>query len=191
MPSNEELPSKDEPFEEIARMIAGATAPPWLAVHFKRWATSLSLDRHVQAMQPTKAAMKKRLGEVSDAAVLLRRALNDTPTREFLEIAGQLANTLALVKPLQDVAEGAKRAAASPALSREAGKTKAGPGRATPPGSFSAKTYCAALISETWAYFHNGDPPARNREAAAAADAYWRASGGKATCGKCRGAARF
>jgi hypothetical protein len=38
-------------------------------------------------MQPTKAEMKKRLAEVRNAALLLRDALNDTPIREFLEIA--------------------------------------------------------------------------------------------------------
>jgi hypothetical protein len=49
------------------------------------------------------------------------------------------------------------------------------------PDAFSAKTHCAALIAETWRYFHSRYPAPRNRDAAAAADAFWRASGGKAT----------
>jgi hypothetical protein len=74
-------------FADVARFVAGSDAPPWLAAHFERWAPSLKVDRFVYEMQPTKAEMKKRLAEVRDAALLLRDALNDTPIREFLEIA--------------------------------------------------------------------------------------------------------
>jgi hypothetical protein len=168
-------------FTDVARLVAGADAPPWLSEHFKRWAPSLALDRCVQAVQPTKAAMKKQLTAVEDAALLLARALSDASTREFLEIAGRTENTVALVNPLHDVAERAKRAAASPALSTQAGKTKAGRSRAMPPNAISAKTYCAVLIAETWAYLHGRHPAPRNLQAAAAANAYWRASRGKAT----------
>src|SRR6202011_3295242 len=114
---------------------------------------------------------------IRDSLLLAGRQLNDRATREFLEIAGQLENTVALVKPLQDVAGGANLAAA--ALLTDDGKTKVGPGGATPPGALSTKTYCAALIAETWVYFHNCAPAPRSRDAAAAADAYWRACGGK------------
>jgi hypothetical protein len=60
----------------VARFVAGSDAPPWLAAHFERWASSLQVDRFVHEMQPTKAEMKKRLAEVKDAALLLRDALN-------------------------------------------------------------------------------------------------------------------
>jgi hypothetical protein len=46
----------------------------------------LMLDRLVEKQQPTKAAMKKQLAEVRDAALLLRCALSDKPTREFLAL---------------------------------------------------------------------------------------------------------
>jgi hypothetical protein len=180
-------PSKDvasvPTFEDVARIIAGANAPPWLVAHLKRWGSSLFLDRHVEAIQPTKAVMKDKLGAVSNAALLLRRALTDAATREFLEIAplGQIENTPVLERSLQNLAERAERAAASPVISTKAGKTKPGRTRATVPDAYSAKTYCAALIAETWAYLHRRYPASRNRKAAAAADAYWRASGGKAT----------
>lgn len=182
MRSHTKPPSNDpRTFEDIARKIAGANAPPWLAEHLRRWSPSLFLDHHVEAIQPTKSAMKGQLAAVGDAALLLGRALTDTSTREFLEISGRIENTLALVNPLLDVAGAAERASASPALSTEAGKTRAGRGRAVPPNTFPAKVFCAALIAETWAYFHNCYPSPQNREAAAAADAYWRASGGKVT----------
>ena len=35
-------------FSEIARLIAGPDTPQWLATHFKRWASSLMLDRFVE-----------------------------------------------------------------------------------------------------------------------------------------------
>jgi hypothetical protein len=36
-------------FAEIARLIAGPDTPQWLATHFKRWASSLMLDRFVES----------------------------------------------------------------------------------------------------------------------------------------------
>jgi hypothetical protein len=59
-------------FADVARFVAGSDAPPWLAAHFERWASSLQVDRFVHEMQPTKAEMKKRLAEVKDSALLLR-----------------------------------------------------------------------------------------------------------------------
>jgi hypothetical protein len=170
-------------FADVARLVADADTPPWLEAHFERWSPTLTLDRLVEKRQPTKTAMKKRLAQVRDAALLLRRALYDTPTREFLEIAplGRIKNPYALVLGLQDLAERADRATASSALSTKSGKTIAGRTRAVMCDAFSPKLLCVALIAETWVYFHGGDPAPRSRKAAAAADAYWHASGGKAT----------
>jgi hypothetical protein len=177
--------SKDAPsvptFADVARLVAGTDAPPWLAAHFERWAPSLMLDRCIEDKQPKKSEMKKRLADVRDAALLLRDALNDTPIREFLEIAplGPIESSGVLEHMLQDLAERAKRAAASSALSTEDGKTRPGRTRATPIDASSAKLFCAALIAEAWTYFHGGDPPPRNQDAAGAAHTLWRASGGE------------
>jgi len=177
--------SKDAPsvpaFADVARLVAGTDAPPWLAAHFKRWAPSLMLDRCIEDKQPKKSEMKKRLAKVRKAALLLRKELNDTPTREFLEIApsGPIDYRVAFEPMLQDLAERAKRAIASSALSRKDGKTKAGRTKAAPPGASSAKLFCAALIAEAWTYFHGSDPPPRNQDAAGAAHTFWRASGGE------------
>jgi chaperonin GroEL (HSP60 family) len=83
------------------------------------------LDCSVEKMQPTRVAMKERLDEVRDAALLLRDALNDTPIREFLEIApsGPIENRVVFGLMLQDLAGRAKRAASS-ALSTEDGLQK-------------------------------------------------------------------
>src|SRR6202045_4680103 len=76
-------------FAEVARFIAGPDAPTWLVEHFARWSPSLMLDCSVEKMQPTRGAMKKRLAEVRKAALLLRKELNDTPIREFLDSTPQ------------------------------------------------------------------------------------------------------
>jgi len=168
-------------FADVARFVAGSDAPPWLAAHFERWAPSLKVDRFVYEMRPTKAEMKKRLAEVRDAALLLRDALNDTPIREFLEIAplGPIEFRGVFDQMVQELAGRAERAMASTLLSTETGKTKAGRTRAMPPDASSAKLFCAALVAEAWAYFYHSDPPPRNQDAAREADAYWRAAGGE------------
>jgi hypothetical protein len=70
--------SKDAPsvpaFADVARLVAGTDAPPWLAAHFERWTPSLMLDRCIEDKQPKKSETKKRLTEVRDAALLLRDA---------------------------------------------------------------------------------------------------------------------
>jgi hypothetical protein len=168
-------------FADVARFIAGPDAPTWLVEHFARWSPSLMMDRSVEKMQPTRVAMKERLDEVRDAASMLQHALRHTPTREFLEIApsGPIEYRVAFEHMLQDLVGRAERAMTSPALSTEDGKTRLGRTKAAPPGASSAKLFCAALIAETWAYFHGVDPAPRNQDAAAAAHALWRASGGE------------
>jgi hypothetical protein len=48
-------------FAEIARLIAGPDTPQWLATHFKRWASSLMLDRFVES-----ALQEAAMGKSSD-----------------------------------------------------------------------------------------------------------------------------
>jgi hypothetical protein len=168
-------------FQGVAHLVAGARPPPWLAGHLEWWASSLAVARMVGKHRPTKVEMKKKLDEIKSAALLLQRALSDTPTRKFLELApsGRIKN----VHPhdLRDLANRAEHAAASPILSTEAGKTKSGRGKAQLSDDLSAKSYCAAMIAEMWLYFRGSDPGPRNGQAAEAADAYWRVSGGRST----------
>src|ERR1700730_16480109 len=77
------------PFADIAQLIAGPNVPAWLAAHFKRGAPSLKLDRFVEDKQPTKSELKEQLRGIRDAALLLRCALSEAATREFLEINSQ------------------------------------------------------------------------------------------------------
>jgi hypothetical protein len=114
-------------------------------------------------------------------AELLQRELQDLAITDFLQTddLGPIPNLASLVVAQKDIQRRAQSAFASPSLSTKSGKTKAGAGPALPPNASSPAAYCAAVILETWAYFHGGKyPAASNHELAAAADAYWRACGG-------------
>jgi hypothetical protein len=145
------------------------------------WAPTVALGRGVHAKQPTKAGMRKELIKVSSAAAYLLRSLQDTPTKEFLEIEGgiRIENIGGLYNTLRGISECAARAANSPRISATSTTTKRGSGKALPEGAYSPITFCAVFISEVWKYLFGDYPAPRNRRAAAAADAYWRATGGK------------
>ena len=55
---------------------------------------------------------------------------------------------------------------------------KEGQGKALPATALHPKVFCALIISETWKFLYGKYPGSRNPKAAAAANAYWRASGG-------------
>jgi hypothetical protein len=171
--------AQPDPFEVIAHLIAGEDAPPWLAEHLKLWIPSIRVARVVEKRQPGRSEMKNRLVKIGKAAALLTRALDEPSTREFLEAgpSGPIENIGAFGRSLKDLADRADHASASPALADKTGKTRAGRGRATPPGALSAQAYCALLVAEAWRYFHCKYPPPRSGEAAQAAEAYWRATG--------------
>ena len=167
-------------FTNVASNITGDDDPPlWLVEHFERWATSLAMDRGIAAIQPTKATMRKNLQAVEDAANTLIDALNDGAMRGFLDEAPEeIPYHGHMDHMLRDLARRAEESIVS--LSTADRTTKPGRKKAMPRRASHPKSYCAALIAEAWAYFHGGDPPPRNRDAAAAADALWRAVGGEA-----------
>jgi hypothetical protein len=170
-------------YAKVAALIAPTDTPPWLATMLSNWAPSLALDRGVHANQPTKVRMLESLIQIKKATAFLLQALQDAPTREFLEHEGsvRIENLGGLYDALQKLSERAALAAASPQISEvsETSTTaKKGPGKALPANAYSPKTFCAVIISEIWNYLHGEYPPPRNLKAAAAAEAYWQASGG-------------
>ena len=170
-----------EPYEEIARLIAGDDAPAWLADHLRRWGPSVFLDRAVEKRQPSRSEMRQCLVKIKDAASLLQRALAEASIREFLEAPPlkPIDNIGALDRSLTDLADRAGRASKSPVLATENEETRPGRGPAKPAGAYSAQAYCALLVAETWKHFHGCYPPPRNRQAAKAAATLWRAAGGE------------
>ena len=166
-------------YREIAELLAGHDAPPWLPCCLYEWAVSVELDNRIGERQPTRAEMRELLRRVREAAAFLCRALGESSIRNFLEEepADPIQYHGLLDRYLRDLAARAVRASNSPTLADEAGKTKAGKGRAATPDALSARTYCALLIVEAWNHFRGGYPGSRNREAARAAEIFWRATG--------------
>jgi hypothetical protein len=118
--------------------------------------------------------------EFSKAAALVEKALTDTALMEFLERAGgvKFEGLGGLQNALQIVAKQAQVVAHGPDLVTKAGLTKSEAGRALPPDGVPPKHFCAILIVEAWKFLHGDYPAPRNEGAAAAAHAYWLASGG-------------
>lgn len=126
--------------------------------------------------------MRERLVKIGGAAELLRNELSNVAIREFFELEGaiRIDNLGGLEKTLGAIAERAEIASNSPVVSNEDGEAKAGAGRAFPSVAIKSKTYCALVIAETWKFVRGVYPRPRSEEAAAAAHALWRASGGRA-----------
>ncbi len=175
------MPSRDiNHYIEMAGLIAGTDGPPWLPEHLRRWFGSLFVDRGVEQSQPTRAEMRKALGRIEAAALLLDRTLLSAPVLEFLECPsrGPMRKREALVREFADLASRARQSANSENLVTKEGVTRSGRGKAAPPGAFSPLAYCALIIAEAWKHFH-GSYPSRSLNAAAAAEALWRAADGK------------
>jgi hypothetical protein len=161
-------------FADVARLITGDEPPPWLVDTLTRWGPSVVMARGVAILQPTRSEMTKRLGGVKDAAALIVNALNDGATRDFLDAGApeKIPYHGQIDRMLRDLVRRGEEGVAL--LAAADGKTKAGRNKALPPGYFPPKTFCAAIIAEAWSFIHGAEPAPKNKEAAAAADLYWR-----------------
>jgi hypothetical protein len=127
--------------------------------------------------------LDERLEDLRDGIKLIAREFRDSELSQFLKaepIIDPSATTKQLGALLEEIRRQADGALLSPYLANEVGQTKAGRSRALPPGASSPRAFCAAIILEAWAHFHDGGyPPASNhRPLAKAADKYWLACGG-------------
>jgi hypothetical protein len=119
-------------------------------MHFSRFA--------VEARQPSRSEMRHLLGKFREAALLLTRALGQAAICEFLEAApaGPMENISSLDHSLRDLAARADRASKAPSLVNEAGKTKAGRGRAAA-GAISNCLLYARDARVDWSWWRNLD----------------------------------
>jgi hypothetical protein len=166
-----------EDYEIIAGLIVRENPPHWLAETLMGWAPLILLDALFTKQHIPRAEMRKRLAAVRHACLLLRQSLRDQ--ERWLLIAdplGPMSYRSALIADLEDLAGRAERASKLSVLVGETGTTKAGSGRALPPGGASAQVYCAALVAEAWKYFNGEDPAPANKRAQKATDALWVAS---------------
>jgi hypothetical protein len=165
-----------EHYEIIAGLIVG-NPPPWFAEILMRWAPLVLFDALASRLHPSRADMRQRLTAVQEASLRIVQSLRQEE-RWFLQAdpRGPMTYRSSLITCLTDLASRAERASNLSVLVGEAGTTKAGSGRALPPGGASAQVYCAALVAEAWKYFNGADPAPANKRAQGATDALWVAS---------------
>jgi hypothetical protein len=127
--------------------------------------------------------LDERLENLSAALKLMVRELRDPALSEFLEdqqIIGPPPPTRQLGALLKEIGRQADAAMSSPYLVSGVGQTKAGRGRALLPSASRPRAFCAAVILEAWAHFHDGEYPRASNHTLlwTAAEEYWRACGG-------------
>jgi hypothetical protein len=173
---NTDVPS----FTDVAQLIAPNNMPLWLPELLRTWGLELANDRELQKSLPTKANMRKRLLKAREAAERITSLLNDAATIVFVEAEANSAieNILRLEIDLRRFTRAVELAALSPSISGPGAKVKKGRGKAMARTTLAPKAFCALIVSETWLSVRGDSPALCNREAAAAAQAYWLACGG-------------
>jgi len=168
-------------YADVARLIVPKDTPEWLPAQLEWWAQGLGHDRMADNLRPTKAETRERLVAIREASRLLQRELNVPAIRSLLDTAKAPRITSISTFDMRDLAERATLACSSPLLMGATGETKRGRGKPKVPGVFDPKVLCAARVVELWRHFRGGEPGVGNLKAAAVAQAYWRASGGRST----------
>jgi hypothetical protein len=165
-------------FSDVARILAGSDAPPWLPGFLEWWSQGVRHDILVDEYRPSKLKTVKRLLDVEHAVALLQRELENPSIRNLLEAAKTPERIRVAITDLKDLSDRAEIARSSPELVGKSGRTKRGPGKPDVPDVFNAKAICAARIFETWRLLNGREPGISNLRAAEAAQAYWLAAGG-------------
>jgi hypothetical protein len=165
-------------FADIARILAGSDAPPWLPGFLEWWSQGVRHDILVDEYRPSKRKTVKRLLGVEQAVAVLQRELGNPSIRNLLEAAKTPRRIHVAITDLKDLSARAEIARSSPELVGKSGRTKSGPGKPDVPDVFNAKALCAARIFEAWRLLNGRAPGISNLKAAEAAQAYWLAAGG-------------
>lgn len=165
-------------FADVARLIAPDNCTPWLPALLEWWAQGICHDRLVDQYRQTTSQTVQELSEVMDALAILERNLNNPNIRNLLENA-TLPNQIQMpIATLRDLNRRVEITLSSTTLIGRDGKTKRGHGKPTVPNVFDAKTLLAARILELGRFVNKFEPGITSKSAAAAAQAYWLASGG-------------
>jgi hypothetical protein len=171
-------PHQRPTFADVAKLIVPHNCPPWLPAFLEWWAQGIRHDRLVDGYRPTTSQTVERLSEVVEALRVLERNLSDPNIRNLLEIA-RLPNQIKLpIATLKDLIDRAEISLSSPNLIGKDGKTKRGHGKPSVRDVFDEKTLLAARILELCRFLNKFEPGVTSKSAAAAAQAYWLATGG-------------
>ncbi|QIG98091.1 hypothetical protein [Bradyrhizobium sp. 6(2017)] len=165
-------------FTDIAKLIAPDDPPSWLPAHLGWWSDGLRYDQMVDEVHPSTRQARDRLAAIAAAAELIAREL-ESPVISALVLAASPSKLSVTRRDMQQLASRAESARLSPPLVSTSGKTKRGRGKPKVPNIFDARTLCATRIVVMWRFFRKTVPGIGNLEAAAAAQAYWLACGGR------------
>jgi hypothetical protein len=166
-------------FADVAKLIAPENAPFWLPAHLEWWSQGVRYDRIVDGLHPSTLRARERLAAIAEAAKLIEQEL-ESPIIKALLLAADPRSTFNVSRwEMKQLTSRAESARSSSQLASADGKTKRGPGKPKIPHIFDARTLCATRIVEMWRFFRKEVPAIGNLGAAAAAQAYWLACGGK------------
>jgi hypothetical protein len=171
-------PLQPPTFAEVAKLIVPHNCPPWLPALLEWWAQGIRHDILVDQYRLTTSQTVEELSRVMEASAVLERSLSNPNIWNLLEIA-RFPNQIQLsVATLRDLNYRAETTLSSSVLVGKDGKTKRGHGKPSVPNVFEAKTLVAARILELGRFLNKFEPGITSKNAAAAAQSYWLASGG-------------
>lgn len=154
---------------KIIEQVAALIAPRphgWILEFLTNQSFDVRLDECIDSMSPNRAKVVSSFSRIEALLEKLHREFEFLNNHGFLQDGlepgtSRIATISSLVRQMR----------ISPLLVTNNGRIRRGAGRARQPGQTSAKIRCAAVISEAWAYFHDGKyPSATNVHACKAAE---------------------
>jgi hypothetical protein len=171
---------KIEDYVEAATNLNKQKPPPaWLSTYLLQWAPEVIVQRDLTNANVSRGYIMGKLASVEAAATQLADLLEDRAVLKFLQMPPHrpFQSELGTRMLISEIQVRAHAAATSPVLLRGDGRENSGTGKATTSDEVSPKQLCAAIIAEAWFALH-GSYPLAFKSAAAAASAYWIATGG-------------
>jgi hypothetical protein len=157
----------------------GKSPPEWLPAFLMQWAPEVIVQRELTEANVSREYIMDKLASVETAATQLAELLEDRAVLNFLQMPPHrpFQSELGTRMLVGEIQIRAHDAATSPVLLRGDGRENSGAGKAITSDEVNPKQLCAAIVAEAWCALH-GSYPIASKPAAAAASAYWVASGG-------------
>jgi hypothetical protein len=171
---------KLEDYSDAATHLSKQKAPTeWLSTYLLQWAPEVITQRELTNANVSREYIMSRLAGIEAAASQLADLLEDRAVMKFLQMPPHrpFQSELGTKVFIGEILVRAHDAATSPVLMRGDGRENSGAGKAITSNEVNPKQLCAAIVAEAWHTLH-GSYPIASKFAAAAASAYWVATGG-------------
>jgi hypothetical protein len=165
--------------EAAAHLNKQKASPSWLSNYLLQWAPEVIVQRELTNANVSREYIINKLAGVEAAATQLADLLEDRTVLRFLQMPPHrpFQSELGTKMFIDEILVRAHAAATSPILMRGDGRENSGAGKAITSNEVNPKQLCAAIVAEAWHALH-GSYPIASKPAAAAASAYWIATGG-------------